>query len=112
MFADVRTLNNLADRARTTASSGIVTPRGMSNGSMTACPDAGCANTEGGRDLSVVWSLVSLMSPELVKIGQVNLSVTIGWQRTTIKRVVSSILAAEGYGVSEGSKQCRGSDIF
>ena len=40
--------------------------------------------------------------PELVKSGRFDLSTITSWQRSTIKRVVRSTLAAEGYAVSEG----------
>ena len=45
------------------------------------------------RSRSVVWSVVS---------RRFDLSAIISWQRSTIKRVVRSTLAAEGYAVSEG----------
>ena len=41
-------------------------------------------------------------SPELLKTGRFDLSTIISWQCSTIKRVVRSTLAAEGYAVSEG----------
>ena len=41
-------------------------------------------------------------SPELLKTGRFDLSTIISWQSSTIKRVVRSTLAAEGYAVSEG----------
>ena len=41
-------------------------------------------------------------SPELLKTGRFDPSTIISWQSSTIKRVVRSILAAEGYPVSEG----------
>ena len=41
-------------------------------------------------------------SPELLKTGRFDLSTIISWQSSTIKRVVRSTLAAEGYAVFEG----------
>ena len=41
-------------------------------------------------------------SPELLKTGRYDLSTIISWQSSTMKRVVRSTLAAEGYAVSEG----------
>ena len=63
--------------------------------------DAGFANAEGAKSQC---GLVCCLTyhPELVKTGRFDLSTITRWQSSTIKRVVRSTLAAEGYAVSEG----------
>ena len=71
---------------------GIVIPCGV---------DAAFENAEGEKSqFDLVVGLTH--HPELVKTGRLGLNTITSWQSTTIKRVVSSTLAAEGYAVSEG----------
>ena len=63
--------------------------------------DAGFANTEHEKSqCGLVCCLTH--SPELLKTERFDLCTIISWQSSTIKRVVRSTQAAEGYAVSEG----------
>ena len=103
-FSDVKTLNKLVERAKNTAKMGIVLPCGVVNletCSVACYADAGFANAE--REKSQCGLVCCLThSPELLKTVRFDLSTIISWQSSTIKRVVRSTLAAEGYAVSEG----------
>ena len=57
------------------------------------------SQTPGGQCGSVVGLT---HHPEMVKTGRSDLSTITSWQSSTIKRVVRSTLAEEGYAVSEG----------
>ena len=102
--SDVKTLNKLVEQAKSTAEMGIVIPCGVVNletCSVACCADAGFANAE--HEKSQCGLVCCLRhSPELLKTGRFDLSTIISWQSSTIKRVVRSTLAAEGYAVSEG----------
>ena len=103
-LSDVKTLNKLVEQAKSTAEMGIVIPFGVVNletCSVACCADAGFANAEHEKSqCGLVCCLTH--SPELLKTGRFDLSTIISWQSSTIKRVVRSTLAAEGYAVSEG----------
>ena len=103
-LSDVKTLNKLVEQAKSTAEMGIVIPCGVVNletCSVVCYADAGFANAEGEKSQC---GLVCCLTyhPELVKTGRFDLSTITRWQSSTIKRVVRSTLAAEGYAVSEG----------
>ena len=95
--------NKLVEQAKSTAEMGIVIPCGVVNletCSVVCFADAGFANAEG--EMSQRGLVVGLTHhPELVKSGRFDLSTITSWQSSTIKRVVRSTLAAEGYAVSE-----------
>ena len=103
-LSDVKTLNKLVEQAKNTAEMGIVIPCGVVNletCSVACYADAGFANAEHEKSqCGLVCCLTH--SPELLKTGRFDLSTIISWQSSTIKRVVRSTLAAEGYAVSEG----------
>ena len=104
-LSDVKALNTLVEQPKSTAEMGIVIPCGVVNletSSVVCHADAGFANAEGEK--SQCGLVVGLTHhPELlVKTGRFDLSTIISWQSSTIKRVVRSTLAAEGYAVSEG----------
>ena len=91
-------------RAKNTAEMGIVILCGVVNletCSVACYADAGFANAEHEKSQrGLVCCLTH--SPGLLKTGRFDLSTIISWQSSTIKRVVRSTLAAEGYAVSEG----------
>ena len=96
--------NKLVDQARSAAEMGIVIPCGVVNlntCSVICYEDAAFENAEGEQSQ---FDLVvgPTHHPELVKTGRFGLSTITSWQSTTVKRVVRSTLAAEGYAVSEG----------
>ena len=103
-LSDVKTLNKLVEQAKSTAEMGIVIPCGVVNletYSVAFYADAGFANAEHEKSqCGLVCYLTH--SLELLKTGRFDLSTIISWQSSTIKRVVRSTLAAEGYAVSEG----------
>ena len=103
-LSDVKTLNKLDEQAKSTAEMGIVIPCGAVNletCSVVCHADAGLANAEHEKSqCGLVCCLTH--SPELLNIGRFDLSTIISWPSSTIKRVVRSTLAAEGYAVSEG----------
>ena len=83
---------------------GIVIPCGVVNletCSVVCYADAGFANAEHEKlQCGLVCCLTH--SPELLKTGRFDLSTIVSSQSSTIKRVVRSTLAAEGYALSEG----------
>ena len=103
-LSDVKTLNKLVEQAKGTAEMGIVIPCGVVNletCSVVCYADAGFANAEHEKSqCGLVCCLTH--SPELLKTERFDLSTIISWQSSTIKRVVRSTLASEGYAVSEG----------
>ena len=103
-LSDVKTLNKLVEQSKSTAEKGIVIPCGVVNletCSVACYGDAGFANAEHEKSqCGLVCCLTH--SPELLKTGRFDLSTIISMQSSTIKRVVRSTLAAEGYAVSEG----------
>ena len=68
---------------------------------MLVTQDAGFANAEHEKSQCGLVCCLTF-SPELLKTGRFDLSTIISWQSSTIKRVVRSTLAAQGYAVSEG----------
>ena len=89
---------NLSSKAKSTAEMGIVIPCGVVNletCSVVYYADAGFANTEHEKSQGGLVCCLT-QSPEF------DLNTIISWQSSTIKRVVRSTLAAEGYAVSEG----------
>ena len=103
-LSDVKTLNKLVEQAKNTAEMRIVIPCGVVNletCSFACYADAGFANAEHEKSqCGLVCCLTH--SPELLITERFDLSTIISWQCSTIKRVVRSTLAAEGYVVSEG----------
>ena len=103
-LSDVKTLNKLVEQAKSTAEMGIVIPCGVVNletCSVVCYADAGFANAEHEKSqCGLVCCLTH--TPELLKTERFDLSTIISWQSSTIKRVVRSTQAAEGYAVSEG----------
>ena len=103
-LSDVKTQNKLVEQAKSTAEMGVVIPCGVVNletCSVFCYADAGFANAEHEKSqCGLVCCLTH--SPELLKTERFDLSTIISWQSSTIKRVVRSTLAAEGYAVSEG----------
>ena len=89
-LSDVKTLNKLVEQAKSTAEMGIVIPCGVVN--LETCSVA-CYADAGFAKCGLVCCLTH--SPELLKTGRIS------WQSSTIKRVVRSTLAAEGYAVAE-----------
>ena len=89
--------------SQSTAEMGIVIPCGVVNletCSVVCYADAGSAHAEHEKSqCGFVCCLTH--SPELLKTGRFDLSTIISWQSSTIKRVVRSTLAVEGYAVSE-----------
>ena len=97
-------MNKLVEQAKSTAEMGIVIPCGVVNletCSVVCYADAGFANAEHEKSQCGLVCCLTL-SLELLKTGRLDLSTIISWQSSTIKRVVRSTLAAEGYAVSEG----------
>ena len=105
-LSDVKALNKLVEQAKSTAEMGIVIPCGVVNletYSVVCYADAGFANAEGEKSqCGLVCCLTHY--PELVKTGRSDLSTITSWQSSTIKRVVRSTLAADGYAVFERSR--------
>ena len=100
------TLSDVKTQAKSTAEMGIVTPCGVGTWKPVyfACyADAGFANAEHEKSQCGLFCCLT-HSPELLKTGRFDLSTIISWQSSTIKRVVRSTLAAEGYAVSEGAR--------
>ena len=96
------------DYRRVLLQMGIVIPCGVVNQETCsdACyADAGFANAE--HEKSQCGLVCLTHSPELLKTGRFDLSTIISWQSSTIKRVVRSTLAAEGYAVSEGPESAQ-----
>ena len=110
-LSDVKALNRLVDQGKSTAEMGIVLWCGEPENLSVLCyADAGFANAEGEK--SQCGLVVGLTHhPDLVKTGRLDLSTITSWQSTTIKRVVKSTLAQEGYAVSEGSNRLNGLDL-
>ena len=99
-LSDVKAWNKLADPATSTAEMGIAIPCGVVNVktcSVICHADAAVANAEGEKFQGVLVIGLSY-HPELVTTGRFDLST----RSTTIRRVVRSTLAAQGYAVSEG----------
>ena len=91
-LSDVKTLNKLVEQAKSTAEMGIVIPYGVVN--LETCSVVCYARSRS------VCCLTH--SPELLKTGRFDMSTIISWQSSTIKGVVRSTLAPDGYAVSEG----------
>ena len=101
-LSDIKALNKLVDQAKSSAEMDIVIPCDAVNletCSVVCYADAGFANAEGEK--SQCGLVVGFTHhPELEKTGRFDLSMITSWQSPTIKRVVTSTLAAE-YAVSK-----------
>lgn len=106
---DLVSINQCVRRARSNKHVGIVIRRGiirMKDAALLAFGDAAFANAPG--DKSQWGGLIALThNPNQVWKGRYDLAIPISWVSATIKRVVRSTLAAEGYATSEILEQAQ-----
>ena len=103
---DAVALNRLARVARDGAGNQIVIRRRLID--LSSCVvlvygDAAFANAEGDKSQFGMLCLLT-HQPDLVVSGRFDLSILVGWHSGTVKRVVRSTLAAEGYASCESSE--------
>ena len=106
---DLLECNAIGKRVLETPDLGITLPRGVfdaKNCALVGFGDAAFANEESVK--SQFGEVVLACKPndvEAVCNGRYDLAVLLSWRSGTIKRVVRSTLAAEGYAISETSEQ-------
>ena len=103
---DAQTLNRLAKSARDGASHHVCLRRGlldMTKVTVLCYGDAAFANAEGEKSQ---YGMITLLThhPDLVIQGRFDLATLVSWHSGTVKRVVRSTLAAEGYASCESSE--------
>jgi hypothetical protein len=103
---DAQALNRLAKLAREGASHHVCLRRNLldvSKCTVLCYGDAAFANAEGDKSQ---YGMITLLThhPDLVIQGRYDLSTLVSWHSGTVKRVVRSTLAAEGYASCESSE--------
>ena len=105
--SDARELNRISRYARSTADEGIVLRKGVVDifgATLLVFSDSAFANAEGER--SQCGTVTVLVMPQhvndVIEKGRYDLCTFLGGRSATVKRVVRSTLAAEGYATSEG----------